>query len=51
MNKDKSLVGFISLVLKKLPSLTDEIDLAFHKEGKRIFINGFPLLTQDTSTI
>ena len=32
MNKDKGLVGFISLVLKiKLPSLTGEIDLAFHK--------------------
>lgn len=32
MTKDKGLVGFISLVLKiKLPSLTGEIDLAFHK--------------------
>lgn len=51
MNKDEGLVGFISLVLKKLLSLTDEIDLAFHKEGKWIFINGFLLLLQDTSTI
>lgn len=32
MTKDEGLEGFISLVLKiKLPSLTGEIDLAFHK--------------------
>ena len=32
MNKDKGLVGFISLVLEiKLPSLTGKIDLTFHK--------------------